>query len=161
MTVDRESNQDEQRPLLLPPEAGSSRDEASSDAGNKPAFFLALALITLFQAGLAAPVVSATSLMENILCQRQHGSLRDCKSEDVQSKLAMVKGIASLTFFIPGKVGGRDRPVWSDRLKLVLGIFLTVPFGALADRYGTRPIMAVAITGIFLREICSDLVCAS
>ncbi|KAK6081575.1 ATP synthase F0 [Seiridium cupressi] len=143
MTPGREPDEDEQTSLLPPPESNLSPDGASSGissgVGNRPAFFLALALITLLQAGLIAPVVSSTGLLENVICQREHGSLRDCKADDVQSKLAMFKGIASLTLMIPG-------------------IFLTVPFGALADRYGTRPIMAIALTGIFLREAVSSLV---
>ncbi|OIW32352.1 MFS general substrate transporter [Coniochaeta ligniaria NRRL 30616] len=139
MTANRESPEDEQTPLLLPPETSTPPNEASDHVGSRAAFYLALALIALFQAGLAAPVVSAAALMEDALCRRQNGSLRDCKDEAVQSQLAMLRGVASLTFLIPG-------------------IFLTVPFGALADRYGTRRIMAVAITGILLREIASDLI---
>lgn len=106
MTPGRETDEDEQTSLLSPPESNSTRDGTSSDVGNRSAFFLALALIALLQAGLIAPVVSSTGLMENVICQREHGSLRDCKAEDVQSKLAMLKGIASLTSLIPGTVGG-------------------------------------------------------
>ena len=68
----------------------------------RAAFYLALALIALFQAGLAAPVVSAAALMEDALCRAQNGSLRDCKNEAVQSQLAMLRGVASLTLLIPG-----------------------------------------------------------
>lgn len=119
MATDQGSHEDEQTPLLLPPEASPSPDEASSDAGSRSAFYLALALIGLFQAGLAAPVVPATALMENALCQRQNGSLRDCKGDAVQSKLAMLKGIASLTALIPGKIAGSDGSVPSVT-KLIL-----------------------------------------
>jgi len=92
---------DEQTPLLSPPETFAV--PSKKDVGSKPAFYLSLALIGLFQAGLAAPVVPATALMENILCRRLHdGSISNCKDEAVQSELAMLKGITSLTFLVPG-----------------------------------------------------------
>lgn len=127
MTTDQESDEDEQTPLLLPPEASRSPDEASSDVGSRAAFYLALALIGLFQAGLAASVVPATALMENALCERQNGSLRDCKGEAVQSELAMLKGIASLTLLIPGKIGGSDGSVPSIA-KLIPPQVYSLPF---------------------------------
>ena len=51
----------EESPLLLPPDGDPLPTDRppDQDQGNKQAFYLALALITLFQAGIAAPIVPA------------------------------------------------------------------------------------------------------
>jgi len=92
-----------------------SRLLAAGEGNAKPerkralAFYLALSLIFLVQAGIAAAIAPTTAILESQICERYYGSSEastqpvDCKVETVQSRLAMMRGVASMTSMIPGK----------------------------------------------------------
>jgi MFS family permease len=144
MENDIEETLDDRTPLLGADDQCTVRGAGDIDLAtvpdNRNAFYLAFCLILLFQAGITSALVPATSVLENAICYRENGFLGDCKSHAVQTKLAMLKGVASVASMMPG-------------------LFLTVPYGALADKYGTRRVMVLSLAGVLLTEVWSDLVC--
>jgi hypothetical protein len=69
-----------------------------------------------------------------------------CKVDTVQSRLAEVNGYITMLGFLPG-MNSCSIPLEADRPP---GIFLAVPFGILADRYGRIIVCAAAIVGVSL-----------
>jgi hypothetical protein len=102
MELDHSADGDERASLLGRPDVSQSSVKALRDPDQSWVLYEALLLVFLFQAGVALPVVPSTSILENALCSRLHGSLRDCKDEAVQSRLAMLKGVSSFVSLIPG-----------------------------------------------------------
>jgi len=103
----------ESAPLLSssqPDDVHANNDtKDSSLQSSTRSFYLSLALIFLLQAGVSASVAPTTSILEDLICRRYYSDSHytsgqvDCKSEPVQTELAMLKGITSLFMLIPGR----------------------------------------------------------
>ncbi|CAG8922889.1 unnamed protein product [Penicillium salamii] len=94
------------------------------------------------------------AVFEDIICRdykatlHRAGNLLDsslsvsnpCKSEAVQSELALVIG-------------------YKDTLEVLPGLLLSLPYGVLSDRYGRKPLLYLALLGILLGEVWIRIVC--
>ena len=102
-------------------------------------------LITLAIGGtlVSTPIID---IQETIICHRIHGpdvghDDAACKDRDVQSELSLIRG-------------------WHTSFSLLVSIIASVPYGAVADRYGRALVLGLALTGIALTESFGALVCA-
>ena len=91
-----------------------------------------------------APLVQ---ILEQIICERQHsagsiegGSVSDCKSDTVQSELALLMG-------------------WMAFWNQVPGIILALPYGFAADRIGRKPVLLLSVAGLLLQEAAVRFIC--
>lgn len=100
-------------------------------------------------------VLANTAMMqgiEDIICRRVHGpgfprnetSGREgdnpCKDDDIAGEIAMILG-------------------WDGVLNMLPSIFLAVPFGAVADRYGRVPVIGLVLVGVVLQISWIIFVC--
>ena len=96
-----------------------------------------------------------TRLLESIYCRRFYeandptriepgGSVDEqyCKIDSVQTELALLKG-------------------WMDFFDYLPGVFLAVPFGVLADRYGRKWIFVMVLTAAWIEAAWIYAVCKS
>ncbi|KAK6073234.1 MFS transporter [Seiridium cupressi] len=78
---------------------------------------------------------ATTVALEQKICNEQYANLdpnhRDCKAAIVQGAIAVLKG-------------------WQTTLDCVPGLFATVPYGILSDKWGRHRILSLAFTGITL-----------
>ncbi|KAL1962388.1 hypothetical protein VTN77DRAFT_9727 [Rasamsonia byssochlamydoides] len=139
----------EREPLLSSPAGANSHDnDASADNKTKQphharVFNLCLILIALVQGANALLVAPLTHLKELALCKSYYGpswSLgRDCRVEPVQSGLETLIGWQQLFDCLPG---------------ILLGIF----YGIMADRYGRRLVLALALAGLTVGVAWTEMV---
>ncbi|KAH8698957.1 putative adenylate cyclase [Talaromyces proteolyticus] len=149
-TVDTAS---EQTPLLSSPATHDDEtvpttettDTAEVDllARNKHIWRLCFTVFTLVQAAnvvLQAPLIQ---LKEDSVCMAEYGSSRslgeDCKVQAVQDE------VTTLTS-------------WQQLFDTAPGILFGVFYGMAADRYGRRPVLALALAGIVLSAIWTQIV---
>ncbi|PWY64054.1 MFS general substrate transporter [Aspergillus heteromorphus CBS 117.55] len=138
---------DENAPLL-----GTTQVlKPSSSRSQKLTVMIAASTLTLaLDIGFYLTAAPQTKIFENIVCQNYLAGLGNpagmippegiCKSEPVQSELALVNG-------------------WKDTSEFLPGILLAVPYGVLADRWGRRPVLLLGILGVLLGEIWVRVVC--
>ncbi|KAL1852842.1 hypothetical protein Daus18300_012005 [Diaporthe australafricana] len=127
----------EERPLLGP-KVGDDADAAYRRRVITTTFVLVI-LVDLAGFFLEAP---QTKILEGIICSRYYVSAadeHDCTVGPVQSELATVTQMLNTFNRLPGLV-------------------VAIPFGIMADRYGRRPILLLAILGALLQDIVSKIV---
>jgi hypothetical protein len=90
--------------------------------------------------------------IEDILCRREHGPGfprnvtvgsdvdNPCKDDAIAGEIAMILG-------------------WDGVFNLLPSIFLAVPFGAVADRYGRVPVIGLVLVGVVLQIAWTMFVC--
>ncbi|KAJ4379035.1 hypothetical protein N0V85_008915, partial [Neurospora sp. IMI 360204] len=109
---------------------------------------LCLGVMFLLELSVALSVPPTNAVEESIICRNLHPDvvsefanntasilLSDnpvCKEEDVQSYLAMLQG-------------------WQATFDCIPSILMTVPFGILSDKWGRRPVLALAMSGTMLQ----------
>lgn len=109
---------------------------------------LCLGAMFLLELSVALSVPPTNAVEESIICRNLHPDvvsgfanntasllLSDnpvCKEEDVQSYLAMLQG-------------------WQATFDCIPSILMTVPFGILSDKWGRRPVLALAMSGAMLQ----------
>lgn len=127
----------EERPLLGP-KLGDDADVAYRRRVVTTIFVLVI-LVDLAGFFQEAP---QTKILENIICSRYYTAAtdeHDCTVGPVQSELATVTQMLNTFNRLPGLV-------------------VAIPFGIMADRYGRRPILLLAILGALLQDIVSKFV---
>lgn len=84
-----------------------------------------------------------------------------CKSEPVQSELALVNGWKDTSDVLPGMMINRILicPYYCRLMAYVVGILFSVPYGVLADRWGRKPVLLLGILGTLLGESWVRVVC--
>jgi MFS family permease len=122
--------------------------DISSNERNRPRV-LFLTIIFLYIIDWASFMGEAPQLaiFEDIICNRIYRGGdstafrdtnsdvgRDCTINSVQSELALITQILSATNVVPS-------------------IFLTIPYGALADRIGRRPVLWLSMVGLCLQDL--------
>ncbi|KAK1506480.1 [Colletotrichum costaricense] len=132
---DIESRPEEETPLLshdLPPTVAPSRRYQLKVIG------LAMTFILIVEVGAYLQIPPSYQLMEEIICRQRYPdhiiSAEDddvCKGPGVQGQLAMIKG-------------------WQNSFDCVPSLLTAIPYGVIADKYGRRPVLSLAMLGITL-----------
>ncbi|KAL2876116.1 Sir2 histone deacetylase Hst2 [Colletotrichum sp. CLE4] len=132
---DIESRPEEETPLLphdLPLTVAPSRRYQLKVIG------LAMTFILIVEVGAYLQIPPSYQLMEEIICRKHYPdhiiSAEDddvCKGSDVQGELAMIKG-------------------WQNSFDCVPSLLTAIPYGVIADKYGRRPVLSLAMLGITL-----------
>lgn len=142
----------EQSPLLPTRNHGEVQDEASCETPEvSTAIRIAvgiscLCLLTAIEVGDTLLSVPRTQIEEEILCRNLFpdvaSSISDprCKENNVQSELSMLQGL-EVTF------------------TLLPGLLMAIPYGIIADRYGRKFVLGLALLGIILTEGCNIMIC--
>lgn len=148
---------EEGAPLLSPIDS-ETRESSPAPAPPKEKpwlFFVAsiFLLIAILDVGGYLAEAPKTRVYEANICLRyyethdpskisDHGSVPEhlCKLDAVQQKMAMVFG-------------------WQDMFDAIPGILLAVPFGALADKWGRKWILALSLMGVQLGCAWILLIC--
>jgi len=152
--------QDKERTTVYTPLLGAfSRpdEDASSKSLTGPNYYiLSLVLSIVFVTDLANSVSKAPLIrvFESIICQNyfaivdpskinSNGSVEEryCKVGPVQEELALLRG-------------------WQDFFDYIPGLFLAIPFGMLADRYGRKWLSVLNVASMWLRMGWICFVCA-
>ncbi|KAK1751710.1 major facilitator superfamily domain-containing protein [Echria macrotheca] len=141
---------------LLPSESDpnhESQPNNSSIAGTpysqtKRLVILAVCYGLLIILGIGGTLCSTPiiDIQEAIICRRFHGPDVDhddpaCKDKDVQGELSFIRG-------------------WHVSLTLLTSLIASVPYGAMADRYGRTIVLGLSFLGATLTECFGALVCA-
>ncbi|KAK5656383.1 hypothetical protein OQA88_4764 [Cercophora sp. LCS_1] len=111
---------------------------------------LCFATIFILELGSGMLMPPMTEITESIICGQMHpefarggnstGDPHDpCRSDDVQSYLAMLRG-------------------WVYTFEALPGLILAVPYGILLDRWGRRPVLVLGILGLVLSAVGAILV---
>ncbi|KAI1170276.1 major facilitator superfamily domain-containing protein [Nemania sp. FL0916] len=149
----------ESEPLLSSPagnptvpgrnELGSEQPQATT-INSRYVFGLSVLIITLIDTGEYISAASKLQILEDLIC-RDHFSARSpllaaavpqdpCKDDAVQARLASLIGWQVLTRNIPT-------------------LLLAIPYGALADSRGRRPVATLAFLGAALAYSWTFLIC--
>ncbi|CRG89389.1 putative protein Rv1510/MT1558/MT1560 [Talaromyces islandicus] len=140
------SPSDHAAPLLSSPapnEESAEEIEAAALARNKHIWRLCFAIFALVQAAnvvLRAPFIQ---LREDSTCMAEYGTAgslgEDCKVQEVQDE------VTTLT-------------QWQQLFDTGPGILFGVFYGMAADRYGRRPILALALAGMTMATVWAQMI---
>lgn len=142
---DEEEFEQLQQPLLPP---GREEPPLRLSKRKKWVTVTILALVLfIVDLGYYFTVTPLLEIVQDIICRKYHPSEATpgdgiCKSDDVQKELALVWG-------------------WFDTLTILPGALLTIPAGILADRWGRKPALLLALFGFCLGETWMRIVCKS
>ncbi len=106
--------------------------------------FLAM-VVFIVQFGISLADVPSTRLLEDAICRNYYGNYGNysrgelldesrCQAEPVQAELNVVSTGLLISQFIPG-------------------IFVALPFGALADRWGRKLVLSLCLGGLILSNL--------
>ncbi|KAH8682561.1 major facilitator superfamily domain-containing protein, partial [Xylariales sp. PMI_506] len=150
----------ERSPLLGEPdggrEHGAEDDQREDEAGRPTENLSSSRLVRIIFVILMFVLLEGTSnlqgipinqILEDIICRNVRAGLRpggaseSCGDDpDVQGELALLKG-------------------WQSTLDLLAGVIAAIPFGFLADKYGRKLVLSIAILGAFLSQAFYIIVC--
>jgi len=163
LLVTEEEEDDDCAPSPAPEQSSPTPDSEPNDLAGKHhrqirtrVILLAFAAVFFFELGIAVTVAPTNAVMESIICRQLHPDLfpsfttylvKDdpdsvCKSEDVQSRLAMLRG-------------------WQTTFESIPAILCTIPYGILSDRWGRKPVLCLGVFGLTLVFIGVYFVCES
>ena len=172
MPYDREVA--ERAPLLSRSDRGRSNQDESDDEDHfstRSAFAVTIAIsVLLMMADICNDIVMAPRMVifEDIICRNHYAGIAgvaDCKIEPVQSELARINGWKRTFTMIPGM---RNFFFFSCFNGVAcglanasgIGLALSIPYGALADRIGRSKVLSLALCGVLLNETWTAIVCA-
>ncbi|KAI0192750.1 MFS multidrug transporter [Xylaria flabelliformis] len=127
---------------------GSDVCRQSSNARSAYAVTIAVSAV-LMLANFSSVITMAPRLaiFEDVICTQFYADRTDiagapdCKIEPVQSEVAFING-------------------WEKTLSLLPGLALSIPYGALADRFGRSKVLTLAFCGVIMNESWVAIVCA-
>ena len=153
-------NQSEERTTVHTPLLGDfprPDEDADPISSTRPRYYvLGLILGIVFVTDLANSVSKAPLMrvFESIICQNHFALVdpnltssngfveeRHCKAAPVQEELALLRG-------------------WQDFFDYLPGLFLAIPFGMLADKYGRKWLSVLNVASIWLRMGWICFICA-
>lgn len=136
----------EETPLLGPSRGGGDDADTAYQRRVITTTFIMVIVVDLAGFFLEAP---QTKILEGIICSRHYASAAsgsgsgsgspDCAAGPVQAELATVTQMLNTFNRLPGLV-------------------VAIPFGMLADKYGRRPVLLLAILGALLQDAVSKTV---
>lgn len=164
---------DESRPLLdsefdSPPTPSSSSSVPSSKTWLVLIIISVLALTV--DLGFYLTTAPQLEIFQDIICKnyyaRADGFDEDrCKSDAVQSELALVSGWLDTFNTLP------SMPIFSlyisptmrrsELIPLSSGVLLSIPYGVLADHWGRKPVILIGMFGFLLGDAWTRVVCMS
>ncbi|PLB39661.1 putative MFS multidrug transporter [Aspergillus candidus] len=125
-------------------------DPLASASRKRIVMIAASTLVLACDFGFYLTTAPQTEIFQDIICRNYMATLGKssdtipteaiCKSEPVQSELALVNG-------------------WKETSDVLPGILLAIPYGVAADRWGRKPVLLLGILGIMLGEIWVRVVC--
>ncbi|KAJ6782320.1 hypothetical protein PWT90_08643 [Aphanocladium album] len=128
---------EESRPLL--------GTEVLPDAAPSKGFqikVVSICVLFLFVVEVGADILNAPlqQVLEDIICRRQYPDHQlasravdnRCKGSAVQEELAMLRG-------------------WDVAAQMLIPLIVQLPYGVMADKYGRRPILFLAVFGVVLQ----------
>jgi len=138
----RELGEQHETSPLLSPVLPPARDESPTRHPNfvvvATVLIISFFLVEIGDYMMRAPLAR---ILENIVCRKYYESTssfivlpipeENCKVGPIQRELAMLKG-------------------WDITISCVPGLFLAVPYGVLADKYGRKLVWGLCSTGIVL-----------
>ncbi|KKK16935.1 hypothetical protein ARAM_003759 [Aspergillus rambellii] len=142
--------QDENTPLLSSGDTPPASILGPKKPGKLRVLVITSILVLAVDFGLYLTIVPQTDIFENIICRNYLANTNQptpavppvnlCKSEPVQSELALVNG-------------------WKETFDVLPGIVLSVPYGILADKWGRKPVITLGMLGIILGECWVRVIC--
>ncbi|KAJ5655118.1 MFS general substrate transporter [Penicillium lividum] len=140
--TDHETLDEPERPLgvQFPMHPTSDQDDGASTVYWRPAIYCTL-IYLLMGIGYFISAAPQLRLLESIICEQYYRDSQSpvstqeipehlCKEEPVQAALAQLLG-------------------WQSFFDNIPGLFLALPYGILADKYGRRLIMTLSFVGQF------------
>lgn len=139
----------EATPLLRDSAADSEQQAIDALLPRRQILRIAIPLLTIltiveFAAALCASGLAA--LVEGSLCRHEFPDVQDpynderCKTEKVQADLAWVIGMEMTVSVIPG-------------------LFMSIPYGIVADKFGPNIVMGMVWIGQFISEFGHLIIC--
>lgn len=128
---------EEESPLLAPP-----KRHGHTDAHQRRVIVMNFVMVILIDFAAFFLNAPQTSILEGIICSRHYNSHpgeHDCTTGPVQAELATVYQMLNTFNRLPG-------------------LIVAIPFGIIADRYGRRPVLVLAIAGALLQDIISKVI---
>lgn len=158
----------------------NAQNDMEAEAKAKRIRTLVILLIVALIVAVDLPSVLQSSpmlrIIEDIYCKRYYqkhdlskfsatGQIDEslCKIDSVQAEVAFLKGWMSCFNHLPGN--GLQTPTYNISIGpaanviSVIGLFLAVPFGMLADKYGRKWLLVLNIVQLQLRGCWMYLVC--
>ncbi|CAJ2504406.1 Uu.00g118000.m01.CDS01 [Anthostomella pinea] len=139
-------DQNEDSPLLGPeadaPSSSSSPAKKTSDGDTwrYDVVMMVAAIVFFLEVGSYMTVPSRNKIMEQNICRAHYPDLVDdqstledslCRGPEVQGKIASLNG-------------------WTYMLECIPGLLTAIPYGVATDRFGRKPLLAIALFGYML-----------
>ena len=155
MNSPNRGSSDDSTPLL--PRTGLQRQPAHQPKQqSKPWVFLvvlAIFLVTVIDLGAFLAVPPKTRVFEANLCLRyyqKHDPSKINKDGTVDEALCKINAVQAKMAAIMG---------WASMFEAIPGIFLALPYGILADKYGRKWIFVLALVGLQLDSLWVLFIC--
>lgn len=168
-----------ERASLLPrPDQGRSSNQDETDhkdqsSSAQSALVVTVAVGALLMMGDIAYSVAIAPRMvifEDVICRQYYAEVQDvadgldCKIDPIQSELARINGWKDTLSLIPGKqeyfLLFLERPCGFTENAYGIGLVLSIPYAALANRIGSNVVLSMALVGMLLNEVWIAIVSA-
>ncbi|MCJ1463419.1 hypothetical protein MMC07_002026 [Pseudocyphellaria aurata] len=136
--------------FLNPPESTHMAHTQPLSPSHAPGFriyvlTIVLSLVFLLEIGGTITIAPSLRILESILCRnyyREFNPSRIGKNGEVEEKYCKIDEVQGLMVYLNG---------WDDFFSHLPGLFLAIPFGLAADKYGRKWVMVLGVTSVFLR----------
>ncbi|KAI1745725.1 major facilitator superfamily domain-containing protein [Xylaria scruposa] len=142
----------DERTSLIPrsDEIRDGSDVCRQPSKTQSAYAVTIAISAMLMLANFSSVITIAprlAIFEDVICRQYYGDRTDiagapdCKIGPVQSEVAFING-------------------WEKTLSLLPGLALSIPYGALADRFGRSKVLTLAFCGVIMNESWVAIVCA-